>query len=493
MILCTVACLAAQTYYGNQFLITSNASIGYMDALNKTSSIRFTAQASKTIVTCWVYIHANTSGSKVHRYGIKEDSGGVPGGAWLGYEDFSVLGSNGWIYIDLNPTVDVTSGEVYHIVVEPVDNPSKALTLRATSPLNQMIVYDQTSDPNSNTLFNDGTSWTVQNYQPVYFLDYSDNTHEGNPCSVPSYASIYSTLCESERFTVSGGDRTIASVGAYLRGLGSPPNDCDFVLYNITDGVEVASGVIATASEITTSDVWYTYDLATSTTLVNGKQYRFHLETTGGNSSNRYLWRTTYNVDGTDFNSRNYDGLNSINQTSYDAGSTWTDDWPEYDTVFRFAEASLSITVDPNAVDLGTVLPGTVNTISQTARPSGEVLVTNSGGVSVRYELRIANPAGWTDVSDPPDAEDEYRLSGLFHPDQAVAPDFDEASPSYVDVIDTTGKTCDGTYFATSGAQDGYDVAPGGTQSLYFDFDAPPSTGVTSQQTITVTITAKPM
>jgi hypothetical protein len=424
---------------------------------------------------------------------MQEDNGGVPSGSWLGYEDFSVSGGSGWVSVDPSPAISVTSGAVYHIVVKPVSNPVKCLALRATTPPNQLIVYDQTSDVNSNTLFNDGFGWTVQDYQPVYILEYSDNTQEGNPCCSVDWGSIYGDNCESERFTITGGDRFITSVGAYLSSLGNPPNDCAFVLYNITDGVEEAGGTIVTAAEITASWTWYTYDLPSAKTLVNGKQYRFYLKTTGGNSSNKYMWNMPYNVDDPVDNSINYDGLNSTNQTSSNGGSTWSGDWPNYDAVFRFAELALSITVDPGSVDMGTVLPGATNIVSQTARPDGEVLVTNSSAVNVKYELSVANPLSWTAVDDPPDQSDEYRVSALFHPDQATASDFEKAGPAYNDVVNTGAKTCDGTYFATGSGQDGYDVPPSGTQYLYFDFDAPPTTGVTSQQTITITITAKPM
>ena len=486
--------LCAQSYYGNRFEVLSAVSMGYIDAINKKASLRFTAQTSKSVTSFRVYISNNQSGSKAYRYGIQRDNAGIPDGTWLGYRDLTISGgSTGWQTVALASNINVTAGTVYHIVVQPVDNPSNSLSLRATQPCNRMIPYDQASDPNSNTLFYDGTGWTVQGYQPVYFLVYSDNTYEGNPCSLPAYGSIYGSTCESERLTISGGDKAIAQVDVYLKKEGNPPNNCNFVLYNVTDAVEVASGTIATPSQVTTSYAWCTYSLSTCKTLVEGKQYRLYLKTTGGTSSNRYIWHMPFNTSAADLNSRNYDGTNSLNQTSTDGGLSWTQDWPNYDATFRFALLVLSVNVDPSAVALGTVLPAVSDIVSQTARPNGEVLVTNTGNVSVKYELRITNPPEWTSTSTAPANPEEYRLSSLFHPDQAVASDFDKAAPSYSDVLGITGKTCDGFWFATGTNQDGYDVPPGATQNLYFDFDAPQSTTVTSQQSIVVTVTAAPM
>ncbi|MFZ1946049.1 MAG: hypothetical protein WAW06_00715 [bacterium] len=467
--------------------------MGALDASGKKASLRFTCQASKTLSAFRIYIHSNESGSKTHRYGIQVDAAGLPSGAWLAYRDLTVSGGSGWLTVTLTSGIPLTADQVYHIVVQPVDSPNKTIALRATSPLNRMIVYDQTPDPNSNTLFYNGSAWTVQDYQPVYLLAFSDNSYEGNPCSSASYGSIYGSIWESERFTLAGADRTIVEVSVFLRREGTPPNDCSFALYDNTDSVEVASGVIAEASEVTTSYAWYTYRLAGPETLTAGKQYRFYLKTTGGNSTNRYQWCMPYNYDAAPYNSRNYDGQGSINETSGDAGASWLDGWPNYDAVFRFTIYSLAITVDPASVALGTIAPGTADVVSQSARPDGELVVTNSGSEQLRYQLGLENPPGWTAVDGPPAGPNQYRLSALFHPDQAEGGDFDKAGPGFADVIGTATKTCDGAVFATGATQDGYDVSPDGTQNLYFSFDAPPSTGVASEQAITITITAQPM
>ena len=480
-------------YCGNPFEVTAGVSIGALDSANKRAAVRFTAQATKTLTAFRLFVHNNQSGSKTYRYGIQEDSGGVPGGTWLAYRDLIITGGSGWLTVTLTSGVGVTSGRVYHIVVAPVDPPNKYLGLRATTPLNGFRVYDQSADPWANTLFFDGSAWNVQGRQPVYMLDFSDGTVEGNPCFMASYAGVFSLIVEAERFRLTGPDRIVTQVAACLRREGSPPDDCYFTLYDIADSTEVASGTIALSSEVTTTFAWYTANLPEPTTLLAGRQYRLSFGTSGGSAGDRYHLLMTYNYDAATYNSRNYGGLSCVNETSGDGGATWPESWPNYDVAFRFSLYSLAVSVDPASVDLGAVPPGLPDVISQTPRPQGEILITNSGTVNVKYELRLADPQGWTAVAGAPTNPEEYRLSGLFHPDQAVGPDFSKTAPLYRDVVGTGPKVCDGTFFATGAPHDGYDVGPAATQALYFDFDAPPETSVRSEQAIQITITALPM
>ncbi|MEW6095094.1 MAG: hypothetical protein AB1567_01015 [bacterium] len=481
----------AQTYYGNQFQVTTTVSMGYLDAIDKKASLRFTAQASKTVSSFRIYIYDNEAGSKTYRYGIQTDSGGVPSGTWLGYKDLDVVGGSGWLTVVLASGISVTSGTVYHIVVEPVDNPSKAIALQATTPLNQMIVYDNASDTNSNTLFYDGTGWTIQNYQPIYFLDYSDATYEGNPCSFPSYGSVYGTRYESQKFTMVGGDKIITEVAVFIKRGGSPPNDCDFVLFNITDSVEVASGTIATSSEVTPSYAWYTHTLSASKTLIDGKEYRLYLKTIGGDSNNKYMWHMPYNYDAADYNSRNYDGLNSINQSSTDGGSNWSQDWPNYDAVFRFTLSTsiLSVTLR-NADDSADYTSWDIGSGKQTDTvylmdTTNCVLVKNDGTVAEDFSIS-GTGTNWTLGSSA--AEDTCVLMGLFNASTAPAEgEFSNAN----DLITTSPVWA--TYVADGsgkfqGANDGDNVLAGTGEKLYIYLKTPSSITQGDQETITVTI-----
>jgi hypothetical protein len=441
--------------------------MGYLNALNKKASLRFTAQVSKTVNSFRIYIYDNQSGSKTFRYGIQQDNSGTPIGTWLGYKDITVSGSSGWLTVNLASGINLTSGTTYHIVVESVDNPTKSLTLRATTPLNQMIVYDNTTDNNSNTLFNDGAGWAIQGYQPIYLLGYSDATYEGNPCSSPGYGSIYGTQYESERFTISSNDKTISQIAVFLQGEGTPPNNCDFVLYNITDAVEVANGIIATSSQITTSWAWYTYNLPTTKTLINGKEYRLYLKTTGGNSTNRYMWHMPYNYNSAVYNSRNYDGLNSKNQTSTDGGATWSQDWPNYDAVFRFAlSTTLSVSLSNNTFTFGTQPLNTWMT------PQLSV-ITNDGTVAENFIGRITQ---FTDGSNT------WAISSTANGDNIIRAQWS--------TISETGPWTDISAYDTDFTI-ATNVAVNDSVTFWFRIQTPTSTSSYSQHSSTLSVTAQ--
>jgi len=153
----------------------------------------------------------------------------------------------------------------------------------------------------------------------------------------------------------------------------------------------------------------------------------------------------------------------------------------DFDTVdVTVTVQSLGVSVSPAAKAIGVVAAGSTDEI-----PTGAVVVTNSGNVSEKYKLKLTDPASWTAVATLPGSE-EYRLEAVFKGTQGVAADFDETN----DVLATGDTTCDGTKFATAADQDGYDVATTVTQDLYFCFDAPSDTAETTEQSITVTVTA---
>jgi len=95
----------------------------------------------------------------------------------------------------------------------------------------------------------------------------------------------------------------------------------------------------------------------------------------------------------------------------------------------------------------------------------------------------LTNPGGWTAVQASPGAE-EYCLSAMFNTTEPSS-----ASFTYTDhALSTTSTACSGTKFA--GDQTGLSVPATGTRSLWFKFEAPSSTTVSTEQTIVVTVTA---
>jgi len=148
------------------------------------------------------------------------------------------------------------------------------------------------------------------------------------------------------------------------------------------------------------------------------------------------------------------------------------------------ATISVTVTIQNLSVSAtGPIAFGTVTTSSQTVSGAAST-VTNDGNVIETFSISLTNPASWTAVQAAPSAAEEYALLAQFNSSAPGAGSFTYANHA----LSTTSVASSGTKFA--GDQTGLSVAASGTRSLWFRFDAPTSTAVTAQQTITVTVTA---
>ena len=147
--------------------------------------------------------------------------------------------------------------------------------------------------------------------------------------------------------------------------------------------------------------------------------------------------------------------------------------------------ATISVTVTIQSLSVSATGPiafGTVVSSSETVSGSAST-VTNDGNVTETYSLSLTNPASWTAVQAAPAAE-QYALLAKFNSGAPTA-----ASFTYADnALSTTSVASSATKFA--GNETGLSVTATATRSLWFRFNAPTSTAVTTQQSITVTITA---
>jgi len=147
------------------------------------------------------------------------------------------------------------------------------------------------------------------------------------------------------------------------------------------------------------------------------------------------------------------------------------------------ATISVTVTIQNLSVSAtGPIAFGTVVAGSETVSGSAST-VTNDGNVTETYSLSLTNPASWTAVQAAPAAE-QYALLAQFNSAAPTAASFTYANHA----LSTTSTASSGTKFA--GNETGLSVAAAATRSLWFRFNAPTSTAVTSQQSITVTVTA---
>jgi hypothetical protein len=138
-----------------------------------------------------------------------------------------------------------------------------------------------------------------------------------------------------------------------------------------------------------------------------------------------------------------------------------------------------TLSVDITETEL---LLGNVSTGSTTASATG-VTVTNTGsGIDETYSLSLANPSGWTASQTAP-GDETYVLNAAFDSDGSLT----WSASNHA--LSTSSVACTATTFA--GDEDGVSVPHGETRTLWFQFLAPTSTSVTSEQGIVVTITAQ--
>jgi hypothetical protein len=146
------------------------------------------------------------------------------------------------------------------------------------------------------------------------------------------------------------------------------------------------------------------------------------------------------------------------------------------------ATINVTVTIQNLSVSASGPIAFGVVIASSTTVSTDSSNVVNDGNVAETYDIKLTNPGGWTAVAAAPGAE-EYRLSAQFNSAAPTAVSFTGDHD-----LTTSDQTSSATIFA--GDQTGLAVASSAARYLWFKFEAPTSTSVTSQQTIVVTVTA---
>ena len=149
------------------------------------------------------------------------------------------------------------------------------------------------------------------------------------------------------------------------------------------------------------------------------------------------------------------------------------------------ATITVTVTIQNLSVSTsGAIAFGTVVAASSTVSGSAST-VTNDGNVTETYSLSLTNPGSWTADQAAPSAAEHYALLAEFNSTAPNANTFSYANHA----LSTSSVASSGTKFAGSD-ETGLSIATNGVRHLWFRFDAPTSTAVTTQQSITVTVTA---
>lgn len=142
------------------------------------------------------------------------------------------------------------------------------------------------------------------------------------------------------------------------------------------------------------------------------------------------------------------------------------------------APVVISISIAEDALSLGSMPVG------DSVVSAVPITVVNDGsGINETYSLFLTNPAGWT-ASQANAGMETYILNAVFDADGAGI-GWDNTNHALL----TIPSLCTSTKFA--GDQTGVNVPYNATRKLWFQFKSPTTTSVTTEQAVTVTVTAQ--
>lgn len=342
--------ITASQYYGNQFYADSFSSAGALNQNKNWTSLRFTAQETKTVEAIRVYLEEEVGLSPTYRYGLQSDNNGVPSGTWLGasntaYGDYQAT-TIGWQRVILNQSATLTAGQTYHLVVQHqagAVNVNRYVSLRKSDPNNLKRPFDNSSDPNSNVLYStdSGGNWTVLGSQPIYVLDFSDINYGGNPYHELSEHTIYGDNFYGVEFTAQDDGLNI-SMAEFLvsKNRESPAGDLFLTAYHVDSEEVLGTAELYDPAQITLGSYsWTRFDFTESISFSAGNTYRLYLSSPDSASEASYLIRSIYNENASVYNSINYAGTNAFTVSSADGGTSWNTDAINYDIAgYRFGQ-----------------------------------------------------------------------------------------------------------------------------------------------------------
>jgi len=320
--LCTA--LLDENSLGNRQWETATQSIGSMTATTSITSMRFTAQASKSVRFILLYVHA-VQASPTYRIGIETSganylySGTYVGGA-ANYATVAPA-STGWINVTLPSVATLTAGTVYHITVRydsgTIGTSNYVAFRRLGAYINNFRPRENTIDPWLNTIL----TGAIQNRDPLFVLQFDDATYEAMPMDNVGRNNIFGANWYSQKWNQTS-TQTIIGVNIPLYKVGTPADSLYVVLRNETGSADLATITIAQGS-ISTTAQWFEQYFASPITLQAGIRYRLTMKSPSSTgSSNCFVCRYLSTTQDT---SLTYQGADSVYSSSSNSGGSWTD------------------------------------------------------------------------------------------------------------------------------------------------------------------------
>lgn len=292
------------TYFGNQCFADAWDYLT-IDSGSEQISIRFTAQASKTVDKIYIDVGAEYTDQQIDiQIGLQGDSGGEPDGTWLGsvIKSFTADRAINALECDITPNVALTAGTVYHIVIAPtgLNMPNATNYIQAGDwggTLRNLVPHPdiQVADANQNLLFYDGSSWIEQDKQPLFSLLFTDGAYEGYPYgeTMATSRNVYGSQYAGEIF-LSVADRLVNAIDLYTRRTGTVGQVTDDLYVDIDyskDGGATWLDIITVTfakADVGTALAWVSKTL--DTLIRFDPAYTYRIEITSPNAGFPYVY-----------------------------------------------------------------------------------------------------------------------------------------------------------------------------------------------------------
>ena len=309
----------AQTYFGNQATVQSAGSYN-LNGATLQSSIRFTMTANESVTQIRVYGQAVGSG-ETYTVSLQGDSAGLPNGVTLASGVLSPV--SGWNLIPI-PATALAGGTVYHIVIQSLSGVTAANYFQQwyTAPQNFLIPLNQTPDPQLTQLTYNGATWTNQNGNPIFLLDYNDGTYFGVPYDINFTGSAAGSFATAQVFSPST-TQTVSKIGVWAYTVGTPVDNLRYTLVDLSGPTTLDQGTwpLGTFSSTTS---WQDTNLTAPVVLTAGHTYKLIFTSPGSTTPNYYDIPGGNSVNASPYLGATFEGTTGYGQTSTDGGSTWT-------------------------------------------------------------------------------------------------------------------------------------------------------------------------
>lgn len=360
-------------YLGNRYRLSIIHNIK-IDSLSEKASLRFTSKGDVEVKKVRVYFNVYGLPGDV-RIGVQGDDGrGMPSGNYLGYQDVAVEAKERWYVATLSPPVALSEKGVYHIVITPLSgyDLDNYILVWVNRPNNRMYPYDQEADDNLNSLFYDGSYWSLQDSDPEFMLDLTSGEHMGITYNFFSNSEFYGEVRAGEEFLVKGESCVVREVSAYVkRGTMLPEDDLFVSIYDSTDFSWVVwDEKFCSPGDVGADYSWVDHQFKEGHVLEKNKTYRVFWESPGTSYANRYKMRRITSEALVPYAKATYDGLDA----TYVCGTT---DPPTLTYLGSDVVYSLWLTAVRRVPEEHQTIQGAVN-----AANPGDTILASSGTYS---------------------------------------------------------------------------------------------------------------